>query len=232
MDSNFSPAVTSKNAYLSQSTQWTRDFTTALYSRPVFISGNLEEGEGIDLASGRPKCDACNHRSHVPSKFIQFQGKPYDNRTLEELDQGNSDDSDEQDSEDSDRIEVNAKGQEVPSEDTKWFVGRYVFMNISSCKHAKPHSHCYANAEQSHTLIHWKFALYEWVKDTLEGEGELLPAKLAEREKMKARKRTDYANALVDRWAAENQIKDLYRDFKNQVSTARELQQGKRGAWV
>lgn len=74
--------------------------------------------------------------------------------------------------------------------------------------------------------------MYEWVKDTLEAEGELTPAKLAEREKMKAKVRTKYANAIVDRWEAKGQIKTLYRDFRNQISAARELKQGARGAWV
>lgn len=199
------------------STAWTTAFTHALYARPFFVSGDLEEGEGYDLVTGLPKCDACNHRSHVPTKFIQFTGKAYSKNSLDEIDQNNEDsEGNEWDSDDSDRIEVNEKGLKLPAEKTKWFVGR----------------HCFANAEQSHTLIHWRFALYEWVKDTLEQEGELAPAKLEQRERMKARKRTKYANDLVDRWAGENQIKDLYRDFKNQVATARDLQQGKRGAWV
>lgn len=198
------------------STQWTRDFTVALYSRPDFITGPLEPGEGYDLETGKPKCDACNHRSHVPSAFIQFQGKPYDKKTLEELDQGSDDSDEEEEEDDPDRIEVNDEGQELPSENIKWFVG-----NV-----------CYANAEQTHTLVHWKFALYEWVKGNLEAEGELLPEKLAEREKLKAKKRTAYANAIVDRWETDDQLHGLWRDFKNQISTARELKPGKRGRWV
>lgn len=198
------------------STQWTRDFTVALYSRPDFITGPLEPGEGYELETGRPKCDACNHRSHVPSSFIQFQGKPYDKKTLEELDQGSDDSDGDGDSDDPDRVDVNDQGQELPPEETKWFVG-----NV-----------CYANAEQTHTLVHWKFALYEWVKGNLEAEGELLPEKLAEREKLKAKRRTAYANAIVDRWEMDDQLHGLWRDFKNQISTARELKPGKRGRWV
>jgi hypothetical protein len=218
------------------STQWTRDFTKALYARPLFVTGPLEDGEGYDLQSGQPKCDACNHRSHIPSAFIQFQGKAYVQRTLDEVEQEEEEDSgsDKDSEDDSDHVSVNADGQEIPSQRTKWFVGRWVFPNLThNCQliYSSNCRHCFANAEQAHTLVHWKFALYEWVKDTLENEGELRLEKLAKREKMKAKRRTAYANALVDRWESENQIKDLYRDFKTQISTARDMKAGARGGW-
>lgn len=48
---------------------------------------------------------------------------------------------------------------------------------------------------------------------------------------MKSKQRMKYANAIVDRWDAEGQIKTLYKDFKSQKDTARELQAQRRGGW-
>jgi hypothetical protein len=39
------------------------------------------------------------------------------------------------------------------------------------------------------------------------------------------------ANKVVDRWGEENKIKTLYRDFKSQLDTARELKAKARGGW-
>ncbi len=92
---------------------------------------------------------------------------------------------------------------------------------------------CKANAEQAHALHHWKFALNELVVQVLEQDGELEPQKLVEREKMKRKKRTEYANRVVDNWGATRRIKDLWSDFKNMTGTARGLQEvsGRRGGW-
>jgi hypothetical protein len=90
---------------------------------------------------------------------------------------------------------------------------------------------CKFNAEQAHTLIHWKWHLNDWVVSRLEDEGECTPEKLAERDKMKAKQRHKYANHIVDRWQAQGIIKTLYKDFKSQKDTARELVAQKRGGW-
>ena len=90
---------------------------------------------------------------------------------------------------------------------------------------------CKQNAENAHTLIHWKWHLNDWVVSRLEDEGECEPKKLAERDKMNGKRRHKYANAIVDRWQAEGVIKTLYKDFKTAKDTARELQPQKRGGW-
>jgi hypothetical protein len=87
-------------------------------------------------------------------------------------------------------------------------------------------SFCKANADQAHALLHWKYALNEWVIGNLEAEGYLTPAKLAEREKMKSKRRRDFANNIVDGWESDGQIKALWRDFKINLETAREAKQG------
>lgn len=76
-------------------------------------------------------------------------------------------------------------------------------------------------------LIHWKYALNEWVVDSLENEGQLVPLKLAARDRMKPKHRLRDANNIVDEWEANGQIKTLYRDFKSQLETAREAKQGR-----
>lgn len=87
------------------------------------------------------------------------------------------------------------------------------------------------NAQQTHILVHWKWNLNQWVLQSLEAEGELTPAKLAERDAMSLIKRTKYANKVVDRWEESDQIKSLWRDYKSQVDTARNLIAKGKGGW-
>ncbi|KAH8600368.1 hypothetical protein B0O99DRAFT_610560 [Bisporella sp. PMI_857] len=186
------------------STQWTADFTRAIFARPILVERHpLNEGEGLTV-EGVYKCDACNHRKHVPTYAVAFQGKPYDKNTLEELDQ---------DSDDSSREEVDENSYVLPAETKEWYAGVT----------------CFSNAQHAHTLIHWKYALNDWVVDNLANTGELTPTKLAARDKMNAKKRANYANDLVDQWAVDGVIRDLYRDFKGQLDAAREAKTG--GRW-
>ncbi|KAK0128411.1 hypothetical protein ONS95_000384 [Cadophora gregata] len=197
------------------STQWTAEFNRAVYARPTILITKLAPGEGID-ALGESKCEPCNHRNHHPSFAIQFTGKAYHKATLEEID-SESDDSDEEDddSNDSDKASVNSKGQPLPSTDKIWMSG----------------SVCKQNAEQAHTLIHWRWHLNDWVVGNLEEQGYLRPSKLAAREKLTTNKRMKLANAVVDSWEADKTIKNLYHDFKVQLETARELKAQARGGW-
>lgn len=197
------------------STQWTAEFTKAIYARPNILIRDLEPGEAINVL-GEAKCEACNHRKHMPTFSIQLKGKAYNKITLEDIESDSDEDSDEEsDSEDSSKVSRDEKGQTLLSEDKQWFAG----------------SVCKQNAENAHTLIHWKWHLNDWVVSHLEMEGECEPKKLAERDKMNSKRRHKYANAIVDRWQAEGVIKGLYKDFKTAKDTARELQPQKRGGW-
>ncbi len=91
-----------------------------------------------------------------------------------------------------------------------------------------PPRFCKANAQTAHSLIHWKYALNEWVIDRLKSDGHLTATKLAEREGWNIKKRNKYANHIVDDWEDEKEIKSLYRDFKIHLETARE---GKPTRW-
>jgi hypothetical protein len=68
------------------------------------------------------------------------------------------------------------------------------------------------------------------VLDTLRTQDLLTPAKLARRDAMSSSKRTRDALDVVDDWDANGLIKDLYRDFKAQLETAREVK-GAGGKW-
>lgn len=110
------------------SSQWTAEFTTTLFARPQLIERQTTLGEGY-MADGVPKCDVCNHRKHVPTFAIRFQGKAYHKDSLDEVDQESSD-SDE--AEDEDMRSVDGNGTELPSEDKEWFSGVYVTVSLFS----------------------------------------------------------------------------------------------------
>lgn len=84
---------------------------------------------------------------------------------------------------------------------------------------------CKSNAVLSHTLIHWRFHLYEWVVDYLDRKEELLssPQRSLEREKLSAKKRTKYANKVMDRMDAGNEVQRLWNDFHQTLKVARTM---------
>ncbi|RKF59299.1 putative transcription factor iiic-like protein [Erysiphe neolycopersici] len=184
----------SKSKFIS--TQWTMDFTQAIWTYPYLISGPLSEGEGYDFITAIPKCDACNRRKHIPTSFLQFKGQAYDRNTLVVVDQ---------------RRDINniskARNNKLQIEQIKWCVG----------------SICKRNAQYSHSLIHWKFALNEWVIDFLSKEGQLTSEKIMARRMMDSVELDQYANHLVDTWESKSIIKYLYRDWKIQRKIAEEL---------
>ncbi|PBP23328.1 hypothetical protein BUE80_DR005877 [Diplocarpon rosae] len=196
------------------STAWTAEFTRAVFARPLLEKNDLASGEGINIL-GEAKCEPCNHRSHNPSKALRFYGKPYHQATLEDVSDDDSDEEGEKDDSESDQGSLDCNGQNLVSQDKFWMSG----------------SVCAQNAEQAHTLLHWKWHLNDWVVSNLENEGYLKPRKLAERDKMSSNKRMKLANKVVDQWAAEGKIKTLYHDFKAQIDTARELKSQSRGGW-
>lgn len=79
------------------SSVWRPDFYRALKARPYIEP--LELGAG-HLAVELQNCQACGRSGHPASWGITFTGKPYDGRTLDEVE---SDSEDSEDSEDGDR---------------------------------------------------------------------------------------------------------------------------------
>ncbi|KAL2075427.1 hypothetical protein VTL71DRAFT_370 [Oculimacula yallundae] len=197
------------------STQWTADFTRSVYARPSILISKLAPGEGISVL-GEAKCEPCNHRNHHPSFAIQFTGKAYHKATLEDIDSDSEgEEGEDEDDEESDKASLNSKGHPLPSMDKIWMSG----------------SVCKQNAEQAHTLIHWRWHLNDWVVSKLEEQNYLTPESLAARSKLKTNKLMKFANSVVDKWESEKIIKTLYHDFKMQLDTARELKAMARGGW-
>lgn len=74
------------------SSVWRPDFYRALRARPYIIQQELGAGFKTDFEY----CQACGRSGHPATWSISFQGKPYDNKTLDEID-SDSEDSDEGD---------------------------------------------------------------------------------------------------------------------------------------
>ena len=77
------------------------------------------------------------------------------------------------------------------------------------------------NARMAHAFAHWRYHLNVWTIGYLENEGYLTPEKIVERDSWNTRKRSDYANRIVDDMEENGEIKRLYRDYKNEITTAR-----------
>jgi hypothetical protein len=216
------------------STQWTASFTRALSARPLLYIRGLESEEAINIL-GEAKCEICNHRKHISTYALKFAGKPYHKENLEDVDQSDGEDSDA--SSNSDKNEVNSQGIKIPPEEKEYLGGRYVSPHcFLTCSIFRIFSNstfriCKSNAEQAHTLIHWKWSLNQWVLENLEAKGYLTPAKIVEREKMKTKQRREYANGIVDKWERDGQIKSLYSDFKGQREVAREAKGSGGSGW-
>ena len=170
------------------------------------VAKALKARPGISASSmpalSHHKCDACNRSGHPATFQISFSGKPYHRHTLEAV----SDDEDE----DEDAKSRDENGNPLPGIEREYFVGRV----------------CAANAEIAHSLLHWRFALNEWVLDWLKTQGYTSVEEIVEREGWSIKKRREYANEVVDEMEANGHIRDLYRDFKINLDHARNAKVG------
>jgi hypothetical protein len=195
------------------SSVWTRDFTVSLQARPgievIELSGL--QTEMID------KCQACNRSGHPATFRIEFTGKPYNPHSLEPIEQeGDEEDSDDEndpeDSDsDSDREEYDHKDRLVPSEKRAYSVGRF----------------CKENAMTAHALEHWKFQLNCWIVEWLDAEGHLTNELIVKRDRWDEPKRRKYARKVVKEMEEVGQIKQLHRQFRDEIDSAKE----RKSAW-
>lgn len=140
-------------------------------------------------------CEACNRSNH-PAKFqLIFSGKPYNRQSLEEI----SDDEDEEDA-------TKSQDGRFGGDEKSFYVGRT----------------CCANAETSHALHHWRYALNQWVLEWLTRRGHTSADKIVERERWSTKKRTQYANDVVDGMEANGEVRVLYKEFKENLQAARD----------
>lgn len=188
-----------------KSSVWQRDFMVSLEGRPEVI---LTENEGLMSEMLEEKCQACNRSGHPATFNIQFTGRPYHMSTLEPVEE-DDDDEDEEEEEDVD-VETlgqyDSKGRELPPASRVYHVGRF----------------CKDNAITAHALEHWRFHLFEWVVVELEKGKHLKPAKIVERFQWSDKKKTQYANKVLDAMVETGQVKRLYRDFRLEIDMARE----------
>lgn len=110
-----------------QSAAWTTEFTVMLKNRPEMAFESIDS-----LVEELPShCDACNRSKHPATYRIQFQGKPYNPSTLEEVGNTADDDDDEDDvaentssSQDDDNQPAHDwQGNQVPPASTVYQVG-------------------------------------------------------------------------------------------------------------
>ncbi|KAI0382625.1 hypothetical protein F5Y04DRAFT_251963 [Hypomontagnella monticulosa] len=176
------------------SSAWKVEFHRVLNGRPNlddYALGDAEREEHRDLS-----CEACGRSGHPVSYMFRFSGHPYHKDTLADV---------ESDSENDDTDSVDEHGMGLLSVNRQWYVG----------------SRCAVNAQTAHSLIHWKHELKAWVEEHLEVDGWMAAQKLKERERMKARKRRQLANDIVDGWRERGIVDSLYRDFKKKLEEAR-----------
>ena len=81
---------------------------------------------------------------------------------------------------------------------------------------------CCANAEMAHALYHWRYALNQTVLEWLARAGHLTPEKIVERENMHQKKREKATNKVVDVMESTGVMKELYKEFKENLAAARD----------
>ncbi|KAK6850136.1 hypothetical protein PG995_013969 [Apiospora arundinis] len=189
------------------SSVWKPEFYRTLRGRPKLDAYEMDAGD----AGKYETCEACGRSGHPATWRIEFQGSPYKKDTLDEIES----DSDSESDEDDDHASIDSQGNSLPPTNKQWVVG----------------STCCSNAETAHSLLHWKYALKEWVEEKLEGEGWMKADKLKEREKLKPKKRNKLANRIVDDWRDSGVVKALYSDFKKNLEDARNKTTTGRGRW-
>ena len=189
------------------SSVWKPGFTTALYARPEISV--WEEDHALHV-----NCEACNRTNHPATFKIRFSGKPYEARTLEELEQdSDEDDSDDVDNDDDDDDATAEQGEIYDSNGALVAPASRVFSLGRFCM---------ANAKTAHTLHHWKIHLMSWVVDHLRVKmGELTADKIVERDGWKDSRRRKDADRIVAEMARDGTIKSLYSEYKDEIDEAR-----------
>ncbi|RMZ71118.1 transcription factor iiic [Pyrenophora seminiperda CCB06] len=203
------------------SAAWTTDFTRALRARPEFLIHDLSIAEKAIMA---PHCDACNRTNHQASFELMLTGLPYNPETLEPVATDDSESDSDSDSNISSDPEPLPNGEKAA----------YNFMKerIPPETHRFPlGSTCKANAQVAHTLIHWRYHLYQWVKDYLKAEGHLTAEKLVKREGWSDRRREKKARKIVDKMEESGHVRSLYNSYKTQLQAAMETDNDYRNGW-
>ncbi|GAM90616.1 hypothetical protein ANO11243_086610 [Dothideomycetidae sp. 11243] len=178
-----------------ESSVWQTNFKLALRARPDFVAVPFQPNLLQD------RCEACGRTGHPPSFQVQFQGRPYYEQTLTNVDQSDEDEH------------RDVSGKTLVSESHCFLVG----------------SECTANAEMAHWLQHWRNNLYGQVVQYLEFSGRESSELRKERRKWDETERRNHANTIVDEMIEEGAVRKLYKDFKAGIEEARLGKQGRKG---
>jgi hypothetical protein len=95
-------------------------------------------------------------------------------------------------------------------------------MGSCNCEFTDHLRFCCANAEIAHALYHWRYALNQNVLQWLANEGHLTAEKIIEREKKPQKKRQKIANKIVDGMESTGVMRELYKQFKENLAAARD----------
>jgi hypothetical protein len=168
---------------------------------------SIHNGLEFTLERGNP----CYQYSQIHGNVYDCHPiTPYHPETLEPL--STASDSSDSDSDDSDSSGLSSDSETALNGEKPTY--NYQKDRIPPESHRFPlGSTCKANAQVAHTLYHWRYNLYQWVKDHLKAQGHLSAEKLVKREGKSDRKREKEARKIVDAMEADGQIKSLCQDI-------------------
>ena len=74
----------------------------------------------------------------------------------------------------------------------------------------------------AHPLLHWRHRVNESVLQRLRQDGHFSREKIIERDGWRAKKRSEYANKVVDELEENRVMREFYEDFKIPLELARD----------
>ncbi|KAK5681916.1 hypothetical protein LTS10_006450 [Elasticomyces elasticus] len=195
-----------------KSAAWTPAFYAAITARPEIAIDELDRHGEDWLNDG--KCDACNRSGHPATFSIQFQGKPYNPHTLEDVGRKRDDDEDSSSSEeeeDDDQPTRDYRGNKVPPANIIYKVGKF----------------CKANADTAHALQHWRHHLDSQAMLWMTAHGYLTDEKIIKRDGQSMKKRQKEANRITDHMETDGHIRTLWDAYRQTIDDARNSKQGR-----
>ncbi|KAK3632258.1 hypothetical protein LTR56_004274 [Elasticomyces elasticus] len=195
-----------------KSAAWTPAFYAAITARPEIAIDELDRHGEDWLNDG--KCDACNRSGHPATFSIQFQGKPYNPHTLEDVGRKRDDDDDSSSSEeeeDDTQPTRDYRGNKVPPANIIYKVGKF----------------CKANADTAHALQHWRHHLDSQAMLWMTAHGYLTDEKIIKRDGQSMKKRQKEANRITDHMETDGHIRTLWDAYRQTIDDARNSKQGR-----
>lgn len=215
------------------SSAWSPKFIKSVRARPDLIAKDISKAGGV-LSS---HCAACNRKNHPASWEVMLTGQPYDKDTLEPLEHDTDSESNSDSDSDSSSVSASSRSSHLASSAHPKNTAAKPQRDASG-ETLPPESHrfwlgstCHANAVILHTLHHWRYHLYQWVKQYLARQGHLTAEKLVKRDQWSDRKRKKAAMKIVDQMEGDGEIKKLWNMYKDQVRLAVDARNEYKDGW-